>query len=130
MTGLLVLTSHLLTICPPVQLHNSLIIAILGSSLHHAPPTPPPDAPGKGKHPKKRKRTALYGPDGADDDAGAARSARLKRWAVNIGKKERERVKAFETASSSVERRLRKEVDEIARERGVVLLPEGRGEFS
>ncbi|KAI5124209.1 hypothetical protein M0805_005059 [Coniferiporia weirii] len=103
-----------------VQLHNSLIISVLGSSLHHAPPTPPPDAPGK--PPRKRRRTL---PD-SDTDAATVRSTRLKMWVVGMGRKERERAKALEATARGAERHTGPEVDEIARERGVRLLPEGR----
>ncbi|KAH8116260.1 transcriptional regulator of RNA polII, SAGA, subunit-domain-containing protein [Phellopilus nigrolimitatus] len=107
-----------------VQLHNSLIISVLGSSLHHTPLTPPPDAPGK--PPRKRRRTLPYPGAEADGDAAALRSSRLKRWTVGMGRRERERVKAFEAASAVGSRHGRKSVvDEIARERGVELVPEG-----
>lgn len=101
--------------------------------MHHAPPTPPPDGPGRGKPPRKRRRTLPDQGNGADesevdDDNGTLRSARLKRWTIGLGKRERERVKQLEMiARGKVERKPRKEVDEIARERGVLLLPEGRG---
>ncbi|EJD07386.1 uncharacterized protein FOMMEDRAFT_164367 [Fomitiporia mediterranea MF3/22] len=109
-------TSHL------VQLHNSLIISVLGSSLHHAPPTPPPDVPGK--PPRKRRRTAANAD--ADDASASAHSTRLKMWAVGMGRRERERVKALDTGARAGVKRPRHELDEIVQERGVQLLPEGK----
>lgn len=103
-----------------VQLHNSLIISVLGSSLHHAPPTPPPDAPGK---PLRKKRRVV----GGEVDE-ATQSSRLKQWAVGVGKRERERIKALETISKTKQVGPRPELDEIASERGVQLVPEGRGQ--
>lgn len=116
-----------------MQLHNSLIISVLASSSHRRPPTPPPSDSGKGKHSRKRRRTLPYQGDD-DDDMDSLRSSRLKRWAVGMGRKERERVQSLATVNDGTEstdgserRRPRKELDEIARERGVMLVPEGRG---
>jgi hypothetical protein len=99
---------------------------VLGSSLHHAPPTPPPDAPGKPL--RKRRRTHRYVGE-ADTDSSLMRFPRLKRWVIGMGRKERERVKALETAASSVENcpKPRLDVNEIAADRGVQLIPEGKG---
>ncbi|TDL23800.1 hypothetical protein BD410DRAFT_787080 [Rickenella mellea] len=109
-----------------VQLHNALIISVLGSSSHHTPPTPPPDAPGgKGKSSRKRRRTLPYQGAGEDDD-GTLLSSRLKRWTVGMGRRERERIKALQSMTEGLEKRRRQDTDEIAMERGVVLLPEGR----
>lgn len=83
------------------------------------PFTPPPDAP-KGP-PRKRRRLLPYqGPD----DPTTLRSARLKRWTVGVGKRERERIRSFEPVALTYERKSRLESDEIACERGVQLLPE------
>lgn len=76
------------------------------------------------------------GVDGVDDQS-TLRSPRLKRWIVGMGRKERERLRAFEKY------RLEGEVNglngsrptllhfypqqEISSERGVVLVPEGKG---
>ena len=110
-------------------MHNSLIISILGTSLHHAPPTPPPDTPGNGKPPRKRRRILPHQDFGIDAESGMIRSPRLKRWTVGMGRKERERIKAFQAKARAIERGPREETDEIARERGVVLLREGRGMY-
>src|ERR1700691_6053285 len=98
-----------------VQLHNSLIISLFDFSSHRRPPTPPPDAP-KGP-PRKRRRTLPYqGPD--DNEDGTLRSSRLKRWTVSMGKRERERLKNIPSAGERP--RPRADIDEIARERGLV----------
>lgn len=104
-----------------VQLHNSLIVSILGSSLHHAPPTPPPEGPDK---PSKKRRKVEHGTN-PDGDGSGAYSSRLKSWTIGMGKRERERVKALNEAAGALERRPRPEADEIAAERGVRLIPEG-----
>lgn len=106
-----------------VQLHNSLIVSLLDPSAHLAPPTPPPDAPAP--PPRKRRRTLPY--QGEDDDTTTLRSTRLKRWTVGLGKRERERLRGLEAVALSTERRPRRERDEIAAERGVVLLQERGG---
>ncbi|KII87194.1 hypothetical protein PLICRDRAFT_112502 [Plicaturopsis crispa FD-325 SS-3] len=104
-----------------VQLHNALIISLFDATTHHRrPPTPPPDLPKA--PPRKRRRTLPYqGPE--DDDT--LRSPRLKRWAVAVGRRERERIRALASAPPGMEhQRPRPDTDEIARERGVMLLPE------
>ncbi|KAI9464175.1 transcriptional regulator of RNA polII, SAGA, subunit-domain-containing protein [Boletus coccyginus] len=107
-----------------VQLHNSLIISLFDFTVHRRPPTPPPDAPKL--PPRKRRRILPY--QGPDDTDGTLRSNRLKRWSVSLGRRERDRVRILPSQSSALERpRPRKDMDEIARDRGVVLLPE-RGE--
>ncbi|KAI0343245.1 hypothetical protein BDW22DRAFT_1407141 [Trametopsis cervina] len=106
-----------------ITLHNSLIVSLLDPSAHLAPPTPPPDAPPP--PPRKRRRTLPY--QGENDDSYTLRSTRLKRWTIGMGKKERDRVRGLETVALTTERRPRKERDEVAAERGVVLLQE-RGE--
>ncbi|KAI9511607.1 transcriptional regulator of RNA polII, SAGA, subunit-domain-containing protein [Russula earlei] len=111
---------------PLVQLHNALIISIFDPSTHLvAALTPPPDVP-KGP-PRKRRRLLPYqGPDA--DEPITLRSSRLKRWAVGIGRRERERIRNLKPVPLSSKRKPRLEVDEIANERGVQLLPE-RGEL-
>ncbi|KAN0088508.1 Transcriptional regulator of RNA polII, SAGA, subunit domain containing protein [Tylopilus felleus] len=107
-----------------VQLHNSLIISLFDFTVHRRPPTPPPDVPKQ--PPRKRRRVLPY--QGPDDTDGTLRSNRLKRWTVSLGRRERDRVRNISSQLSGLERpRPRKDMDEIARDRGVVLLPE-RGE--
>ncbi|KZP16626.1 hypothetical protein FIBSPDRAFT_748463 [Athelia psychrophila] len=107
-----------------VQLHNSLIISLFDFSSHRRPPTPPPEDAAAKPPPRKRRRTLPYqGPDDRED--GLLRSARLKRWAVAVGKRERERLKGLPSAGELP--RARPDMDEIARERGLILLSE-RGE--
>ncbi|KAI0295952.1 transcriptional regulator of RNA polII, SAGA, subunit-domain-containing protein [Russula brevipes] len=74
-----------------VQLHNALVISIFDPSTHLvAALTPPPDVP-KGP-PRKRRRLLPYqGPD--PDEPLTLRSSRLKRWAVGIGRRERDRIR-------------------------------------
>ncbi|KAF9245261.1 transcriptional regulator of RNA polII, SAGA, subunit-domain-containing protein [Melanogaster broomeanus] len=104
-----------------VQLHNSLIISLFDFTVHRRPPTPPPDVPKQ--PPRKRLRTLPY--QGPDDTDGSLRSNRLKRWTVSLGRRERERIRNIQSQSSALERqRPRKDTDEIARDRGVVLLSE------
>ena len=98
-----------------------MIIAVLGSSLHHAPPTPPPEGPEK----PSRKRRKVQSGSGPEGEVAGAYSSRLKTWTVGMGKRERERVKALKEVARLKERLPRPEVDEIAAERGVRLLPEG-----
>jgi hypothetical protein len=57
------------------------------------------------------------------------RSARLKRWAVGIGRRERDRIRNVKPAALSAKRKPRPAVDEIANERGVQLLHERGGLF-
>ncbi|KZT10055.1 uncharacterized protein LAESUDRAFT_735053 [Laetiporus sulphureus 93-53] len=111
-------TTHLL------QLHNSLIVSLFDTSAHLAPPTPPPDVPKL--PPRKRRRTLPY--QGSDvNDAMTLRSARLKRWTVGLARHERERVRHLDSYAATVEPRPQQYKDEIAADRGVLLLPE-RGE--
>ncbi|KAK7062572.1 hypothetical protein VNI00_000060 [Paramarasmius palmivorus] len=106
-----------------IQLHNALIISLFDSRSHKRHITPSSDAPKP--PPRKRRRTLPYqGPDTADEDLGP-RSARLKRWTVSLGKPERERIRTLADGSPLIDPpRPRKETDEIAQERGVVLLQE------
>ena len=99
-------------------------MSLLDPSAHLAPPTPPPDAPKP--PPRKRRRTLPYQGDD-DDDSGTLRSSRLKRWALGVGKRERDRLRSLDSMALSTERRPRKGIDEIASERGVVLLSERGG---
>ncbi|KAI0792129.1 transcriptional regulator of RNA polII, SAGA, subunit-domain-containing protein [Abortiporus biennis] len=110
-----------------MQLHNALIVSLFDTSAHLAPPTPPPDAPKL--PPRKRRRLLPYqGSDPSDPtDTGTLRSNRLKKWAIGIGRTERERVRGLESMALSTAKRPRKDKDEIAAERGVITLPE-RGE--
>ena len=108
-----------------VTLHNSLIVSFFDTSAHLAPPTPPPEAP---KPPtRKRKRTLPY--QGPDDDTATLRSSRLKQWTIGMGRKEREKFRHLGSAALTSERRPLRDRDEIAAERGVVLLPERGGEY-
>ena len=108
-----------------MQLHNALIISIFDPSTHLvAALTPPPDVP-KGP-PRKRRRLLPYqGPD--PNEPITLRSSRLKRWAVGIGRRERDRIRSLKPVALSSKRKTRPEVDEIANERGVQLLPERGG---
>ncbi|KAH7929091.1 hypothetical protein BV22DRAFT_1081711 [Leucogyrophana mollusca] len=102
-----------------VQLHNSLIISLFDFTAHRRPPTPPPEVPKL--PPRKRRRTLPYqGPDDTDD---TLRSNRLKRWTVAVGKRERDRIRNLPSAAPE-RPRPRKDTDEIAQERGVILLAE------
>lgn len=55
------------------------------------------------------------------------RSSRLKRWTIGMGRRERDRLRSLESMALSTERKPRKGRDEIADERGVVLLNERGG---
>lgn len=57
------------------------------------------------------------------------KSARLKRWALGLGKRERERVRNMQPVALSTKYEPRPETDEIASERGVQLLKERGGKF-
>ena len=124
--------SHPLTECDPcvrcrtVQFHNSLVISLFNITSHTKPqpsaPLPPPKPT-----PRKRRRTLSYQPlDGSDQNT--LRSARLKKWTLSIGRRERERVKTYEDGTSSIPRPLRGFQDEISQEQGVMLVPEKTGE--
>jgi hypothetical protein len=64
-----------------------------------------------------------YQGDGPED-AEVLRSERLTRWAVGVGRKERERVRAIAALDPPRDTVWR---EEVARERGVVRLPERGG---
>jgi hypothetical protein len=108
-----------------VQLHNSLIISLFDITSHLKAQPPPPSSPTKPR-PRKRRRTLPYQPSDLSDP-NTLRSARLKKWALGVGKRERERLKALENVASSVDRPLMSIQDEICQERGVILLPERGG---
>ena len=94
------------------------------TSAQLAPPTPPPDVPKP--PPRKRRRTLPYqGPDATDD--GTLRSDRLKKWTVGLGRRERERIRTLGTAAMNEPVVPKPYTDEIAAERGVVLLEERGG---
>ncbi|THU99157.1 hypothetical protein K435DRAFT_941039 [Dendrothele bispora CBS 962.96] len=102
-----------------IQLHNALIISLFDARSHKRPITPPPDLPKP--PPRKRRRTLPYqGPDMSDEDM-TLRSSRLKRWTVSLGKHERERIRTLPEVPPPNDPI---NTDEIARERGVVLLRE------
>ncbi|EIM86736.1 uncharacterized protein STEHIDRAFT_139515 [Stereum hirsutum FP-91666 SS1] len=104
-----------------VQLHNALIISIFDPSQRPVSLTPPPEAP-KGPA-RKRKRLLPYQGDDPDEPV-TLKSARLKRWALGLGKRERERVRNMQPVALSTKYEPRPETDEIASERGVQLLKE------
>lgn len=49
-------------------------------------------------------------------------------WTVGMGRRERDRVKALEASARGTEKRPMPALDEIAQERGVQLVSEGKGE--
>jgi hypothetical protein len=106
-----------------VQLHNALIISLFDATAHHRLLTPPPDIPKPS--PRKRRRTLPYqGPDALD----TLRSSRLKRWTISLGKREREHVRNLKSVPPLIDpAKLKTYTDEIARERGVILLQERGG---
>lgn len=110
-----------------VQLHNALIVTLFDTSAHLAPvAAPPPDVPRP--PPRKRRRTLPYqGPD--PDEMTTLRSERLKKWAVGLGPRERDRIRALETVAASESPQAKPYTDEIAAERGVQLLLERGGKL-
>lgn len=110
-----------------VQLHNALIISLFdATAVHKRPPTPPPAATNK-PPPRKRRRILLpYQGPSTSDDSLTFRSARLKRWTLATGKRERDRIHAFQSVDPV---RAKVDRDEISSERGVILLPERGGQF-
>jgi len=119
--------SHIFTsiCCHTVQLHNSLVISLFDITSHLKPQPPAPPPPPK-PAPRKRRRTLPYQSlDGSDQNT--LRSARLKKWTLSIGRRERERVKTYEDGGPSIPRPLGGFQDEIAQERGVMLVPERTG---
>ncbi|PPQ63292.1 hypothetical protein CVT24_006737 [Panaeolus cyanescens] len=111
-----------------LQLHNALIISLFDATATlKRPPTPPPPALPK-PPPTKRRRTLLpYQGPSESDESRAIRSNRIKRWGLSMGRRERERIKALQNVSPPAEVRPRKEIDEIACERGVIYQPEQGG---
>ncbi|KAJ7349097.1 transcriptional regulator of RNA polII, SAGA, subunit-domain-containing protein [Mycena albidolilacea] len=103
-----------------VQLHNALIISLFDATTHKRPPSPTA-VPRPRPPPRKRRRVLPYQGPGEDLDALSLRSARLKRWALSVGKRERERLKSFQPSPLDARPLLG---DEISAERGVTLLPE------
>lgn len=100
-----------------VQLHNALIISLFDSTIHrHAPAIVPAPTPVHKEPPLKRRRT--------DDYNQMLRSTRLKRWTLTVGKRERERVRTLDAMEPP---RATLPTDEIASERGVMLLHERGG---
>jgi len=97
-----------------IQLHNALIISLFDARSHKRPVTPPPDVPKPS--PRKRRRTLPYqGPDVPDEQLGS-KSFRLKRWAISLGKTERDRIRTLPSVPPSSQ--LGKEItEEIQRER-------------
>lgn len=74
----------------------------------------------------------MAGGDSYSDDYD---ESRLRRWALGMGRKERERIQnlanlpgdGVEIVNGHERRKPRPELDEIARERGVISIPEGKG---
>ncbi|KAF8909414.1 transcriptional regulator of RNA polII, SAGA, subunit-domain-containing protein [Gymnopilus junonius] len=116
-------TKQVLTSANLLQIHNALIISLFDATATlKRPPTPPPPSLPK-PPPAKRRRTLLpYQGPNVPDDARAIRSARIKRWALSMGRRERERLRALPAPTDPP--RPRKETDEVACERGLELLPE------
>ncbi|KJA25245.1 hypothetical protein HYPSUDRAFT_37728 [Hypholoma sublateritium FD-334 SS-4] len=123
------MAKQLLTTPTLLQLHNALIISLFDATATlKRPPTPPPPTLPK-PPPTKRRRTLLpyQGPE-VPEDSRSIRSGRIKRWALSMGKRERDRLKMLQDAPAPLDPpRPRKEMDEIVNERGIELLPE-RGE--
>jgi len=115
----------------PVQIHNALVISLFDATATlKRPPTPPPPSMPK-PPPAKRRRTLLpyQGPDVPEDER-SIRATRLKRWTLSMGRRERERLKSLQNTPSPVEpSRPRRDMDEIACERGVELLQERGGMY-
>ena len=112
-----------------VQLHNALIISLFDATATLKRPPSPPPPPQSKPPPAKRRRTLLpfQGPD-LPEDQRTIRSTRIKRWALSMGKRERERIKGLQTLPPTVDPpRPQAYMDEMARERGVELLPERGG---
>ncbi|KIY52792.1 hypothetical protein FISHEDRAFT_63719 [Fistulina hepatica ATCC 64428] len=104
-----------------VQTHNALIISLFDATAYRRPPPTPPPEPVR-PPPRKRRRILPYqGPETKDEDL-TYHSTRLKKWVLSIGRQERERIRVIQSHPQLP--RPRPETDEMARERGVVLLPE------
>lgn len=111
-------TQQLLDAPTLVQLHNALIISLFDATTYRqAPPSVlPPTSVNKQPQLKRRR---------VDDHNNTLRSVRLKRWTLGVGKRERDRIRTLELVSEPPS--WRPPTDEIASERGVVLLPERGG---
>lgn len=122
----------LLDIPSLVQLHNALIISLFDATAVLKRPQTPPSPPVPKPPLRKRRRILLpYQGTSTPDDTRTFKSMRMKRWALAIGRKERERVRNINSSvSQQDEARSGKERDEIAQERGVVLLSERGGAFA
>nr|GAT53708.1 predicted protein [Mycena chlorophos] len=99
-----------------IQLHNALIISLFDATTHKRPPSPSA-APRPKPLVRKRRRVLPYQGPNEDPSALSYRSPRLKKWALSIGKRERDRLKAFQPAPLDAPRPL--PYEEIASERGV-----------
>jgi len=113
-----------------IQLHNALIISLFDATAVLKRPLTPPAAVAPKPPPRKRRRPLLpyQGPQ-TPEDSRTLRSTRMKRWTLLMGKRERDRIVAIQNLSPVVDPpRPRPELDEIDRERGVVLLSE-RGDL-
>jgi hypothetical protein len=112
-----------------VQLHNALIISLFDATAVLKRPQTPPPPPAPKAPPRKRRRILLpFQGSGIPDDTRTFKSARMKRWALAIGRKERERVRSLNTPTPQQDvPRVKRDCDEIVQERGVVLLPERGG---
>jgi hypothetical protein len=71
---------------------------------------------------KRRRIRAFQGIE--SDELTSSRSARLKRWSLGAGKRERERIRSLETTLPTQEP---PQYDEIARDRSLKSLPEVKG---
>ncbi|KXN86636.1 hypothetical protein AN958_09940 [Leucoagaricus sp. SymC.cos] len=109
-----------------VQLHNALIISLFDATAVLKRPQTPPPLPAPKAPPRKRRRILLpYQGLGMSDDSRTFKSTRIKRWALAMGRKERDRIRNLNTSLPQQDALWpKKESDEIARERGVILLPE------
>jgi hypothetical protein len=118
-----------LTVMDTVQLHNALIISLFDATAVLKRPLTPPAPAAPKPPPRKRRRPLLpyQGPQ-TPEDARTLRSTRMKRWSLLMGKRERDRIVAIQNLSPVIDPpRPRPELDEIDRERGVVLLSERGG---
>lgn len=76
--------------------------------------------------PRKRRRLLPY--QGEEGDSESLRSERLKKWTIGMGKRERELFRTLpSTSRAEPEPRNPPYRNEIASERGVVLLQERNG---
>ncbi|CAK5264299.1 unnamed protein product [Mycena citricolor] len=103
-----------------VQLHNTLIISLFDATKHKRPPSPAVVPRPKPPARKRRRLLPYQGPDEHPENL-SLRSTRLKRWALSVGKQERERLKSFQASPLDARPLVS---DEIASERGVILLHE------